>query len=95
MVAVDSESSAARFDNTQEVNGMCRTSKCRCGGGCRCGCCESCGCGCRCSCSGEGGFKRRYQTKAERITELEQYLKDLKTEVQAVREKLGDLKRKK
>ena len=74
---------------------MCRTSKCRCGDGCRCGCCESCGCGCRCSCSGEGGFKRRYQTRAEQIAELEPYLKDLKAEVRAVEQKLADLKRKK
>ena len=74
---------------------MCKTSKCTCGSSGRCDCCESCGCGCRCSCSCEGGFKRRYQTKAEQTAELGEYLKDLKAEVQAVEEKLKDLKRKK
>ena len=43
---------------------------------------------------GEGGFKRRYQTKAEQIAELEQYLQDLKAEAQAVGEELAHLKRK-
>ena len=76
---------------------MCGTSKCGCRSGCSCDCCGSCGCGCgcRCNCSGEGGFKRRYQTRAEQIAELEPYLKDLKAEVRAVEEKLADLKRKK
>jgi hypothetical protein len=50
-------------------------------------CCGSCSC--------EGGFKRRYQTKAEQIAEFEQYLQDLKAEVKAVGEELADLKRKK
>jgi len=60
-------------------------------------CCEGeegCGCSCGCSCCGEGGFRRRYQTRAERIAELEGYLRELKTEVQAVEEHLADLKRK-
>ena len=51
-----------------------------CGGGCECGCeCES------------GHFVRRYQTKAEKIEELEAYLAELKDEVQAVEEHLKDL----
>jgi hypothetical protein len=74
---------------------MSKTSKCECRSGCCCDCRGSCGCGCRCKCSGEGGFKRRYQTRAEQIAELEPYLKDLKAEVRAVEQKLADLKRKK
>ena len=74
---------------------MGKTNKCSCRGGCGCG--EGCGCGCECCCCGssERGFKRRHQTKAEQVAELEQYLKDLKDEVQAVEEKLADLRRKK
>jgi hypothetical protein len=57
-------------------------------GNCDCGC--SCGCDC---CGGERDFQRRYQTKAEEITELEAYLSKLKLEVQAVEEHLADLKK--
>lgn len=42
---------------------------------------KECGCDCECSCGGscechrqEGHFERRYQTKAEKISELEAYL---------------------
>jgi hypothetical protein len=49
-----------------------------------------CGCGGGC---GSHGFERRYQTKAEQIAELEAYLSELKTEVQAVEEHLADLRR--
>jgi hypothetical protein len=59
---------------------------CECGEGCRC---ESSGCECGC---GSGGFRRRYQTKEEQITELEEYLGTLKAEVQAVEEQLADLR---
>jgi predicted RNase H-like nuclease (RuvC/YqgF family) len=45
-----------------------------------------------CSCHG-GHFERRYQTKAEKIADLESYLMDLKLEVQAVEEHLADLKK--
>ena len=59
-----------------------------------CGCSEghagSCGCGCG---EHEGGFPRRFQTKAEQIEELEAYLTELKTEVQAVEEHLADLRK--
>ena len=45
-------------------------------------------------CCGEAlGFVRRYQTKAEQITELEAYLGELKKEVQAVEERLQDLRK--
>jgi hypothetical protein len=56
--------------------------------------CENCNCGCECECCGGGPhFHRRYQTKAEQIAELEEYLADLKAEVQAVEEHLIDLKK--
>ena len=58
--------------------------------GCECG--EGCHCkegGCKC---GGGRFHRRYQTKAERISELEEYLAELKSEAQAVEEKLAELR---
>ena len=66
---------------------------CECGGGSQCGCdCGCCGSGrCECGCGG-GGFRRRYQTKAEQIAELEGYLAELKAEVQAVEERLADLR---
>ncbi len=59
-----------------------------------CGCNEGQECSCNCGCEycGNGKhFERRYQTKAEQITELESYLSDLKLEVQAVEERLADL----
>ena len=57
-----------------------------------CGCESGEECGCQCSCH-ERHFERRYQTKAEQITELEAYLSELKIEVQAVEEHLADLRR--
>jgi len=58
-------------------------------GNCDCGC----DCDCGCECCGGGRFHRRYQTKAEQIAELEAYLAELKTEVQAVEERLADLRK--
>jgi hypothetical protein len=59
-----------------------------------CGCHSEEECGSSCDCGGHGGhFERRYQTKAEQITELEAYLGELKTEVQAVEEQLADLRK--
>jgi hypothetical protein len=63
---------------------------------CDCQSGHECSCGCEgdggCECGGHAGyFERRYQTKAEQIAELEDYLNDLKTEVQAVEEHLADL----
>jgi hypothetical protein len=61
-----------------------------------CGCQEGqeCGWSCGCECHGHGGhFERHYQTKAEQIAELEDYLSELKTEVQAVEEHLTDLRK--
>ncbi|MGB8215155.1 MAG: hypothetical protein WCE68_16520 [Anaerolineales bacterium] len=53
---------------------------------------EACECGCEC-CGGDGRFERRYLTKAEQTAELEAYLADLKLEVQAVEERLADLRK--
>ena len=67
---------------------MCKNCDCKSGEVCDCGCDGSCDCGCH-----GGGFERRYQTKAEQIAELEAYLNELRTEVQAVEEHLADLKK--
>jgi hypothetical protein len=68
---------------------------CDCKGGeCQCDSECSCGCNCGCDCCGEGThFPRRYQTKAEQIAGLEAYLAELRLEVQAVEERLADLKK--
>ena len=61
-----------------------------CDCGCDCDCCQ----GGECHCQDNGnGFQRRYQTKNEQIAELEAYLEDLKLEVQAVEERLADLRK--
>ena len=60
-------------------------------GQCECGC--HCNCGCDCCCERDHHFHRRYRTKAEQIAELEAYLAELKLEVQAVEERLADLKK--
>jgi hypothetical protein len=60
-----------------------------------CSCGESCECkggGGQCGCD-HGGFRRRYQTKSEQISELEEYLAELKVEVQAVEERLAELRK--
>jgi hypothetical protein len=62
-----------------------------CDCGCENGTCDCGGDSCGCSCHRGGGFHRRFQTKAERKTELEAYLAELKAEVQAVEELLADL----
>ena len=60
----------------------------------QCDCESDKGCDCGCDCCGDSGhFERRYQTKAEQIAELETYLDELKTEVQAVEEHLADLRK--
>ena len=63
---------------------MCDDCQCDCG----CDCCQG-----SCDCHSGGRFQRRYQTKAEQIAELEAYLGELKTEVQAVEERLVDLRK--
>ncbi len=64
---------------------------CDCKNG-NCECEKCCDCGCEC-CGGDGRLQRRYQTKAEQAAELETYLADLKLEVQAVEERLADVKK--
>jgi len=64
---------------------------CDCKNG-NCGCGDGCDCGCEC-CGGDDRFQRRYLTKAEQAEELEAYRADLKLEVQAVEERLADLKK--
>lgn len=60
----------------------------------QCDCESDKGCDCGCDCGGDSGhFERRYQTKAEQIADLEDYLDELKTEVQAVEEHLADLRK--
>ena len=65
--------------------GCCEGNECTCGQ-------DSGGCSCGCDCCQGQGFQRRYQTKAEQVAELEAYLGELKTEVQAVEERLADLR---
>ena len=60
----------------------CNSAECKCGEGSRGG--RDCGC---------GGFHRRYRTQAEQISELEEYLAELKAEAQAVEEKLAELRK--
>ena len=65
-------------DQACDCGGTCTEVGCECGGGC---------------CGGGSHLQRRYQTKEEQIAELENYLKDLKLEVQAVEERLTDLRK--
>ncbi|MDR3575634.1 MAG: hypothetical protein P4L50_17380 [Anaerolineaceae bacterium] len=67
---------------------MCKQCDCQSDPACSCGCDGDCECG-----GDTGSFQRRYQTKAEKIMELEDYLGDLKTEMQAVEEHLADLRK--
>jgi hypothetical protein len=69
----------------------CKEGNCTCGETCECGC--GCGCQCGCDCCSGHHFHRRFQTKAEQVEELESYLADLRLEVQAVEERLADLKK--
>jgi len=62
---------------------------CNCGGTCTE---ANCNCGGEC-CGKVSHFQRRYQTKEEQIIELENYQKGLKLEVQAVEERLTDLRK--
>jgi hypothetical protein len=52
---------------------------------------------CECDChadseSTRAHFERRFKTRAERITELEAYLRDLQTEAKAVEERIAEMK---
>ena len=54
---------------------------------------KSCGCQREKShgCEKNAHFSRRFLTKQEKISRLEQYLADLQTEAQAVEEQIGQL----
>ena len=59
-------------------------------------CCDDKGSCCKgdCCCDEDSfTFQRQFQTKAEKLAELELYLHELKLEVQAVEEHIADLKR--
>ena len=66
-----------------------------------CGCHDSsdsgcgCGCGCDCGCGSEGGFQRRYMTHKEELEMLDDYRGELKLELEAVEERIAELKSKK
>jgi len=76
--------------------------QCECGEhACECECHErghskhhgECDCGKHeCACEHGEKFERRFATRAERIAQLEAYLQDLKTEIQAVEEHLAEFK---
>jgi hypothetical protein len=55
---------------------------------------NDCSCGCHSGCDGEeeGGFERQFLTKKEQLEELQDYLEELKLEVQAVEEHIANLK---
>jgi len=75
---------------------------CHKGHECKCGCHEG-ECNkhqgrreCECSChegseSTEIRFERRFTTRAEQITQLEAYLKELQTEAKAVEERIAEM----
>jgi hypothetical protein len=71
----------------------CQSGQDRCGGASHDACGGEGACDCGCGGHGHHAFRRRYQTKADQIAELEAYLAELKTEVQAVEEHLADLRK--
>ena len=66
-------------------------SECDCDDSCDCGCDCNCGCGC----GGDMGFQRRFMTHKEELEMLEDYRGDLKLELEAVEERIAELKSKK
>jgi len=68
---------------------MCEDN-CNCNGSCNGHCEEGGHQGC---CYEQHPLQRRYQTKEKQIAELENYMKDLKLEIQAVEERLSDLRK--
>lgn len=53
---------------------------------------HECGCGGSCSCNSGEQVSRIYLTREEYVARLEQYLVDLKTEIQAVEDELVKLR---
>jgi len=54
---------------------------------------NQCSCGSNCDCDEDEGFERQFLTKKEQLEELQDYLEELKLEVQAVEEHIADLKK--
>jgi hypothetical protein len=57
---------------------------------------SDCDCGCNCGCGGHhgGGFgSRRFISKEEIITRLEEYLKQLRAEAVGVEERIAEIKK--
>ncbi len=69
----------------------CKHGDCECGEDCSCGC--NCDHDCGCDCCGGHHLHRRFQTKVEQAEALEAYLAELRLEVQAVEERLADLRK--
>ena len=53
---------------------------------------STCACGGNCSCHSEGHSQEVYLTREDYVARLEQYLVDLKAEVESVEKELADLK---
>jgi hypothetical protein len=64
-----------------------------------CGCHDhdecDCGCNCNCGCGDDMGFQRKFMTRKEELEMLEDYRGDLKLELEAVEERIAELKSKK
>ena len=56
---------------------------------------EDCGCECDCDCGHGMGFRRQYMTHKEELAMLEEYHSQLKLELEAVEERMAELKGKK
>ncbi len=57
---------------------------------------SDCDCGCNCGCGGHhgGGFiSRRFISKEEMVTRLEEYLKQLRSEAAGVEERITEIKK--
>jgi hypothetical protein len=55
---------------------------------------DECSCDCDCGCGGDMGFQRKFMTHKEELEMLEDYRGDLKLELEAVEERIKDLKSK-
>ena len=73
------------------------------GSGCHCGCHHGWGSGSGCCCGGGNfhdgcsgehplRFQRRFRSRDDEVTDLEQYLKDLEAEANGVRERLAEIR---
>ncbi len=60
---------------------------------------SECGCHdhdeCNCDCGGDMGFQRKFMTHKEELEMLDDYRGDLKLELEAVEERIAELKSKK